>query len=54
MDKDRKEELIKLCQNIIKIQSYSGNEGNMVKCLEKTMKDIGFYEVVVDKYGSII
>jgi len=54
MDKDRKEELIKLCQNIIKIQSYSGNEGNVVKCLEKTMKDIGFDEIIVDKYGSII
>lgn len=54
MDKNRKEKLIKLCQDIIKIQSYSGNEGNIVKCLEKNMKDIGFDEVTVDKYGSII
>lgn len=54
MDKDKKEKLIKLCQDIIKIQSYSGNEGNMVKCLEENMKDIGFDEVIVDKYGSII
>lgn len=54
MDKDRKEKLIKLCQDIIKIQSYSGNEGEVVKCLEENMKGIGFDEIIVDKYGSII
>lgn len=54
MNKDKREKLIKLCQDIIKIQSYSGNEGNVVKCLEENMKDIGFDEVIVDKYGSII
>lgn len=54
MDKDKKEKLIKLCEDIIKIQSYSGNEGNVVKCLEENMKNIGFDEVIIDKYGSII
>lgn len=54
MDKSRKEKLIKLCQDVIKIQSYSGNEGNVVKCIEENMKAIGFDEVIVDKYGSII
>lgn len=54
MNKDRKEKLVKLCQDIIKIQSYSGNEGSVVKCLEENMKIIGFDEIIVDKYGSII
>ncbi|WP_341467269.1 YgeY family selenium metabolism-linked hydrolase [Clostridium chromiireducens] len=54
VDKDRKEKLIKLCQDIIKIQSYSGNEGEVVGCLEENMKSIGFDEIIVDKYGSII
>lgn len=54
MDKDRNEKLVKLCQDIIKIQSYSGNEGEVVKCLEENMKSIGFDEIIVDKYGSII
>jgi putative selenium metabolism hydrolase len=54
MGEDKKEKLIKLCQDIIKIQSYSGNEGNVVKCLEENMKAIGFDEVIIDKYGSII
>ncbi|GEA31125.1 YgeY family selenium metabolism-linked hydrolase [Clostridium diolis] len=54
MDKDRKEKLIKLCQDIIRIQSYSGNEGEVVGCLEENMKSIGFDEIIVDKYGSII
>ncbi|WP_425331278.1 YgeY family selenium metabolism-linked hydrolase [Clostridium beijerinckii] len=54
MDKDRKEKLIKLCQDIIRIQSYSGNEGEVVRCLEENMKSIGFDEIIIDKYGSII
>jgi putative selenium metabolism hydrolase len=54
MDKDKKEKLIKLCQDVIKIQSYSGSEGNVVKCLEENMKSIGFDDITVDKYGSII
>jgi putative selenium metabolism hydrolase len=54
MDEGKKEKLIKLCQDIISIKSYSGNEGNVVKCLEENMKSIGFDEVIVDKYGSII
>ncbi|MFT8347940.1 YgeY family selenium metabolism-linked hydrolase [Clostridium saccharoperbutylacetonicum] len=54
MNKDRQERLIKLCQDIIKIQSYSGKEGDVVRCLEENMKNIGFDEVIVDNYGSII
>ncbi|KQB77200.1 peptidase M20 [Clostridium butyricum] len=54
MENNKKEELIKLCQDIIKIQSYSGNEGKLVEFLEKKMKKCGFDDVIVDKYGSII
>ncbi|OOM81102.1 YgeY family selenium metabolism-linked hydrolase [Clostridium sp. BL-8] len=54
MDKEKKEKLIKLCQDVIKIQSYSGSEGNVVKCIEENMKNAGFDEVIVDKYGSIV
>ena len=54
MENNKKEELIKLCQDIIKIQSYSGNEGKLVEFLEKKMKECGFDDVIVDKYGSII
>lgn len=54
MENNKKEELIKLCQDVIKIQSYSGNEGKLVKFLEKKMRECGFDDVIVDKYGSII
>ena len=54
MENNKKEELIKLCQDIIKIQSYSGNEGKLVEFLEKKMRECGFDDVIVDKYGSII
>lgn len=50
----RIEELIILCQELIKIRSYSGNEGQMADYLSKVMNDSGFDEVVIDKYGSII
>ncbi|MDU1230735.1 MULTISPECIES: YgeY family selenium metabolism-linked hydrolase [Clostridium] len=54
MENNKKEELIKLCQDVIKIQSYSGNEGKLVEFLEKKMRECGFDDVIVDKYGSII
>ncbi|MDS0524617.1 YgeY family selenium metabolism-linked hydrolase [Clostridium sp. SHJSY1] len=54
MEKVRKEKLIKLCEDIIRIESYSGNEGKVVRCLEENMKSLGFDEVIIDKYGSII
>ena len=50
MEYEKKKELIKLCQDVIKIQSYSGNEGKLVKFLEKTMKEAGFdYITLFDK-----
>lgn len=40
MENNKKEELIKLCQDIIKIQSYSGNEGKLVEFLEKKNEEM--------------
>lgn len=50
----RNKELINLCQNMIRIQSYSGREENLVKELREFMISSGFDEVHTDNYGSIL
>lgn len=54
LDQQRKDEVIKLCQALIKEQSYSGEEGNVAQLLEKYMLAHGFDTVSIDRYGNII
>lgn len=54
MANDEKEYLIKLCKQLIQIPSLSGDEGKLVKKLKEIYLDLGFDEVFVDEYGSII
>ena len=51
---ERKEELIRCCQELIRCQSYSGEESIAAACLTNMMKKLGFAEVITDKYGNII
>ena len=51
---ERKEELISCCQELIRCQSYSGEESVAAACLTNMMKKLGFAEVITDKYGNII
>lgn len=50
----RSNEVINLCRNLISVQSYSGQEKNVVKELKKFMCSNGFDEVFIDNYGSIV
>ncbi|MEG1978310.1 MAG: YgeY family selenium metabolism-linked hydrolase [Cetobacterium sp.] len=52
--KEREEQLIKLCQDLIKAPSYSGQEGEVAQVIEKAFKKLGFDECFVDVYGNII
>ena len=54
LDEIRKQEVIKLCQELLRIQSYSGQEKALVDHLENVMKQLGFDSVSIDKYGSIV
>lgn len=54
MEKEREEQLISLCQKLIQQKSYSGEESGVVGVLSENMKQMGFDEVTVDKYGNII
>lgn len=54
MNKEREEQVIALCQKLVQQKSYSGEEGGVVSVLSDNMKEMGFDEVTVDKYGNII
>lgn len=53
MDKSYEQEVISLCQKLIRSQSYSGHEDGVVAVLKDYYTQNGF-DVRVDKYGSII
>ena len=54
MEKAGEEQVITLCQELIRQRSYSGEEAGVVKVLSEHMKEMGFDEVTVDRYGNII
>lgn len=46
--------VVEVCQKLIQARSYSGEEGQVAKVLEETMKEFGFDRVDVDKYGNVV
>ncbi|KMO86353.1 peptidase M20 [Megasphaera cerevisiae DSM 20462] len=48
------QEVISLCQEFIRQQSYSGHENHMAQVLAQYMKTNGFDSVYTDKYGNVI
>ena len=49
-----KKELIEFTKNLIRIKSFSGQEGNIIKFIEKKMFALGYDEVTIDSMGNII
>lgn len=49
-----KDEVVALCRALVQKQSYSGKEGGVVVVLRDYMKNNGFDEVFVDRYGNIV
>ena len=54
LTEERKEAIISCCQELIRCQSYSGEEANVAACLTTALKKLGFTEVTTDKYGNVI
>lgn len=54
MDKAREDQVVELCRKLVQQKSYSGNEEGVVSVLSENMKQMGFDEVTVDRYGNII
>lgn len=53
-NKEREQTVIELCQRLVQSPSYSGQEDKVAEELKKAFKELGFDDVVVDKYGNII
>ncbi|MDF2803805.1 MAG: peptidase [Anaerocolumna sp.] len=53
-NEEREEEVISLCQTLIKSKSYSGEENGVSDSLSEFFKSNGFDNVIVDKYGNTI
>ncbi|WFD12285.1 YgeY family selenium metabolism-linked hydrolase [Tepidibacter hydrothermalis] len=54
MNQQRKEELTKVCQDLLRQQSYSGEEGKVVEVIKDWSKKLGFDNCTVDEYGNVI
>lgn len=53
-NKEREQTVLNLCQRLVQAPSYSGQEDKVAEELKKAFKELGFDDVVVDKYGNII
>ena len=49
-----KEELIEFTQSLVRIKSISGQEGEIVKLIEKKMNTLGYDEVTIDSMGNVV
>ena len=50
----RKEQLIKLCQELIRCPSVSGQEDKVVEAIKKNFEALGYDDCYVDCYGNVI
>ena len=54
MDETRAAELVEFCQRLVRTKSYSGQEQDAAAVLADEMRALGYDDVIVDKYGSVI
>lgn len=48
------QKVVKLTQDLVKIKSYSGEEGRVVEFLKETFVELGFDDYHIDEYGNIV
>ncbi len=54
LTKQREQAVIHLCQKLVRIQSYSGEEGGVARELADFFRERGFDEVGINEYGCVI
>lgn len=54
LTKDREQLVIKLCQELIQRQSYSGEENMVAERMRRAFEELGYDDIFVDSYGNII
>lgn len=51
---ERQNQLTKLCQELLRRPSYSGEEGKVVEAITSAFKEMGYDDWFVDEYGNVI
>ena len=54
LTQELQQELIEFTQSLIRIKSMSGQEGEIIKFIEKTMIALGYDEVIIDSMGNVL
>lgn len=54
MPPEIQQELIEFTQSLIRIQSYSGQEEQIIRFIEQKMKALGYDEVIIDSMGNLL
>ncbi len=54
LDKQREQQVITLCQKLLRKQSYSGKESGVADLLKQHFAAAGFDDCNVDRYGNVI
>lgn len=49
-----KKELVEFTQSLVRIKSLSGQEGEIIKFIEKKMNALGYDEVTIDSMGNLV
>lgn len=50
----KEDRLIQFCRELIRIPSPSGHEQEVSHAIEMKMRELGYDEVIIDKYGSVL
>ncbi|SEA35578.1 putative selenium metabolism hydrolase [Thalassobacillus cyri] len=50
----RQKDVIELCQSLVKIKSYSGEEDQVAETIQKYAEERGVDEVITDEYGNVL
>ena len=54
LSKEQKDDLIRFTQDLVRIKSFSGQEEEIVKFIERKMKALGYDEVIIDSMGNVL
>jgi putative selenium metabolism hydrolase len=54
LDKQREQQVIALCQGLIRCQSYSGEEADVAELLKQHFAAASFDDCIVDRFGNVI
>ncbi|NLF50223.1 MAG: YgeY family selenium metabolism-linked hydrolase [Leptolinea sp.] len=53
-EKSINKDLIEFTQHLVRTRSFSGEEGELAKIIERRMKTLGFDDVTTDRWGNVI